>query len=162
MDTPLNRACARGSLRVAEVMVKDLGAKINATGLRSGFSPLHAAALGGHCSIVRYLIQNGAKVNAAIVSGSGKTASAADDPEPFLGYTPLMLAVHAKDPWSVNELLLAGARKDARGLDQKTAQTLLQNLSATNDWDPVMATLASLLEPDATGVQRPQGESARK
>ena len=78
------------------------------------------------------------------------------------GYTPLMLAVHAKDPWSVNELLLAGARKDARGLDQKMAQTLLQELSATNDWDPTMVTLASLLEPDATGVQRPQGSSASK
>ena len=157
MDKPLNRACAKGSLRVVEIMVRDQGATINSTGICSGFSPLHAAAYGGHCNIVRYLIKKGATVNTAIVSDSSETAYS---PEPFLGYTPLMLAVLAKDPWTVNELLLAGARNDARGLDQKTARDLLQELTSTYEWDPVMEALASLLKEDATGLQRPPRDVA--
>jgi hypothetical protein len=159
MDTPLNRACAKGSLRTVEVMVEMLGAKVNVTGMRSGFSALHAAAQGGNCNVVRYLIKQGAKVNAAIMSGTGKTASTQDAPEMCLGYTPLMLAVMAKDPWSVNELLLAGARNNAQGLDGKTPQELLQALSATTAWDPIMAALSSLLEMGAEGVPRPVGSS---
>ena len=163
MDKPLNRACAKGSLRVVEIMVRDQGATINSTGICSGFSPLHAAAYGGHCNIVRYLIKMGATVNTAIVSGSSETfwtLKTATSPEPFLGYTPLMLAVLAKDPWSVNELLLAGARNDARGLDQKTAWDLLSELTGTYDWDPVMEALASLLKKNATGLQRPPRDIA--
>ena len=75
MDTPLNRACAKGSLRTVEVMLEQLGAKITSTGVRSGFSALHVAAQGGNCNVVRYLIKSGAKVNEPVVSGVGKTTS---------------------------------------------------------------------------------------
>jgi len=155
MDTPLNRACAKGSLRCVEIMVEELGAQVISTGALSGFSPLHAAAHGGHCNVVRFLIAKGAEVNASIVSGTGQTPSSIDAAEAFLGYTPLMLAVGAKDPWSVNELLLAGASNNVVALNGKTPLVLLQELSATNAWDTVMSTLSSLLEHGAIGLPRP-------
>ena len=155
VDTPLNRACAKGSLRVVELMVDELDAKVNSTGMRSGFSPLHAAAKGGNCNVVRCLIKRGAKVNAAVVSGTDKTSSAPDLPELYVGYTALMLAVTAKDPWSVNELLLAGAQNNVRAMDGKTPQMLLQEMTAIHAWDPAMAMLSSLLENGVQGIPRP-------
>jgi hypothetical protein len=161
MDTPLNRACAKGSLRAVEIMVEGLGAKVDSTGMRSGFSPLHAAALGGNCNIVRYLLRHGAQASAAIVSGTGKTFSTDAATEPFVGYTPLMLAVLVKDPWSVNELLLAGASNTATGLDGKSPQDLFRDLLSTTGLDPVVTKLGWLLEPGEKGFARETDAGAK-
>ena len=154
MDTPLNRACAKGSLRTVEIMLEGLGAQVNSTGMRSGFSPLHAAAQAGNCNVVRYLLAHGAHASAAIVSGTGKTFSTHDAAEPYVGYTSLMLAVMAKDPWSVNELLLAGASNEVTSLDGKSPQWLFHDLVSAAGQSPIIDQLAWLLEPGAKGVAR--------
>ncbi len=83
-----------------------------------------------------------------------------EDSENFLGYTPLMLAVLAKDPWSVNELLQAGAQSDVMGLDKMTPMKLLQKLGSSqptsNFADPAISRLSLLLEKGAKSVPRPR------
>ena len=65
-----------------------------------------------------------------------------------------MLAVTAKDPWSVNELLLAGASNEVTSLDSMTPQRLFRDLVSVAGQSPILDQLAWLLEPGAKGVSR--------
>ncbi|KAH9083695.1 hypothetical protein EDB83DRAFT_2669650 [Lactarius deliciosus] len=61
-DTPLYRASAPGSLKVAQVLIKH-GANVNALHT-PGSRPLHVASFAGRLEILRLLVAGGADVNA--------------------------------------------------------------------------------------------------
>ena len=58
--TLLQSAAARGDLSLAEVMVEDLGAKVDGVGATPDFTPLWISCCTGHMEVAWYLISKGA------------------------------------------------------------------------------------------------------
>lgn len=87
-ETALMLACLRGQQAMAERLLKR-GASVN----REGWTPLHYAASGEDPNIVAWLLDRGAKVDAAAANGN----------------TPLMMAAQYGASASVEVLLAKGA-----------------------------------------------------
>lgn len=156
-DSPLHLACAKGSLPVVKMLLKQ-GANINAKN-KEGVTPLMTATSKGHKELVQYLLENGA--DCAIQAGNGSTAlmfaSSAGhveiveiliqnrcgiDLQKTDGFTALMLASRNGRFKVVNALLKAGARFD---LVKKDGWSALM-LAAFNGQAPCVQLL---LEKDA-------------
>ena len=105
-ETALNMAAQRGFLKMVELMLRNaITADDRNDPDKNGASPLWWAARGRHTDVVRLLCSKKADVNQANAQGQ----------------TPLMMAAASGNEESVKELLAAGARKDARDLQQKSA-----------------------------------------
>ena len=87
-ESPLMMAALKGYLELARRLV-ERGADVNKT----GWTPLHYAATGGHLEIIQLLLDNYAYIDAESPNGS----------------TPLMMAAHYGTPAAVKLLLEAGA-----------------------------------------------------
>ena len=87
-ETPLMLAALKGHLALAERLVKS-GADVNKT----GWTPLHYAATGGHGPVIRLLLEHHAYI----------------DSESPNGTTPLMMAARYGTPGAVKLLLEEGA-----------------------------------------------------
>ena len=99
----------RASTEIALLLV-EAGADVNATA-KSGFTPLHEAALSGAHSIAEVLLGSGARIN-PVIRGSGHCLDPDND---FAYMTPLDLANRSKGPQLVKML---------RKHDAKTAAEL--------------------------------------
>jgi len=100
-ESPLMLAALRGQLNlVTQLVAKD--ADVNKT----GWTPLHYAATGGHLAIVRLLLDEHAYIDAASPNGS----------------TPLMMAAMFGNPETVKLLLDSGA--DATLVNQSNVTAL--------------------------------------
>ena len=62
------QSAIKGDLTVVKVFV-DAGMSVHIEDDEEGFTVLHLAALGGHLAVVRYLVKQGADVNAKTESG---------------------------------------------------------------------------------------------
>jgi ankyrin repeat protein len=60
--TLLQVAALIGEARMAEALVRDLGANVNAVGDTPGYSPLWISCLNGHLGVALFLVQHGADV----------------------------------------------------------------------------------------------------
>lgn len=69
--SPLYLACQEGHLHLAQFLVKDCGADVHLRAL-DGMSALHAAAVGGHYSLVVWLVRG----RRGVCAGRGGGASA--------------------------------------------------------------------------------------
>ena len=72
-ESPLHRACEKGHLKVATILVTagaDVNLSIHDSSLLFEETPLHRAALAGQEKIVQYLIRSGAKINAVDIDGN--------------------------------------------------------------------------------------------
>lgn len=87
-ETPLMIACLRGRAVIARELV-DRGADVNKT----GWTPLHYAATGGHIEIMQMLLDQSAYIDAESPNGT----------------TPLMMAAMYGTPEAAKFLLDAGA-----------------------------------------------------
>jgi ankyrin repeat protein len=87
-ESPLMMAALKGQLDLARQLIAR-GADVNKT----GWTPLHYAATGGHLEIIQLLLDNYAYIDAESPNGS----------------TPLMMAAHYGTPAAVKLLLDAGA-----------------------------------------------------
>ena len=97
---PLLNAVLEGNLEEVQKLLKQ-GADIHAQDLKSGWTPLHWAALGGSRDVVAFLIEHGANIKAKNKSGE----------------TPLHEAAHYGHRDVVALLIKRGA--DARAQDAK-------------------------------------------
>jgi uncharacterized protein len=87
-ESPLMMAALKGQLELARKLIgKD--ADVNKT----GWTPLHYAATGGHVAIIELLLERHAYIDAESPNGT----------------TPLMMAAHYGSPAAVKALLEAGA-----------------------------------------------------
>jgi ankyrin repeat protein len=87
-ESPLMMAALKGNLEIAKKLV-ERDADINKT----GWTPLHYAATGGHLAIIELLLEKHAYIDAESPNGS----------------TPLMMAAHYGTPAAVKLLLESGA-----------------------------------------------------
>lgn len=92
-ETPLMMAALKGQLDVATLLI-ERGADVNKT----GWTPLHYAATGGHAALVRLLLEHHAYIDAGSPNGS----------------TPLMMAAQYGTPGVVKLLLEEGADPTVR------------------------------------------------
>ncbi|CAM9189928.1 unnamed protein product, partial [Laminaria digitata] len=75
-ETPLHTACGHGSLEMVRALLRDSRGKqaLSAKGSRGvhlEMSPLHRAALGGHCEVVRELLGHGSSLDS--LTGNART-----------------------------------------------------------------------------------------
>ena len=87
-ESPLMLAALRGQLELVKKLV-ERDADINKT----GWTPLHYAATGGHVPVIEYLLDNSAYIDAESPNGT----------------TPLMMAAMYGSPEAVKHLIQAGA-----------------------------------------------------
>lgn len=87
-ESALMLAALKGELGLCQVLIKK-GADVNKT----GWTPLHYAATGGHLEVLRLLLEENAYIDAASPNGT----------------TPLMMAAHYGTPLAVKLLLEEGA-----------------------------------------------------
>jgi uncharacterized protein len=87
-ESPLMMACLKGQIDMAKKLISR-DADINKT----GWTPLHYAATGGHVAIIELLLDQDAYIDAESPNGT----------------TPLMMAAHYGSPAAVKFLLEAGA-----------------------------------------------------
>jgi len=87
-ESPLMLAALKGELGLCQVLIKK-GADVNKT----GWTPLHYAATGGHLEVLKLLLGEHAYIDAASPNGT----------------TPLMMAAHYGTPSAVKLLLEEGA-----------------------------------------------------
>lgn len=87
-ESPLMLAALRGQLDLVKKLVAH-DADIN----KSGWTPLHYAATGGHVPVIEYLLDNSAYIDAESPNGT----------------TPLMMAAMYGSPEAVKHLIQAGA-----------------------------------------------------
>jgi uncharacterized protein len=107
---PLGLACFFGHLEAADYLVR-AGASINTPSNNElHATPLHSAVAGGHASIVKMLLKNGAQPN---VRERG-------------GFTPLHTAAANGDVESIQLLILAGADLHLRSEDEKLSLDLAE------------------------------------
>lgn len=100
-ETPLMMAALKGQTSVARQLI-DHGADVNKT----GWTPLHYAATGGHPAIVAMLLDAHAYIDAESPNGT----------------TPLMMAAHYGTAATVRQLLEAGADASLKNQLGLTAQ----------------------------------------
>ncbi|MCF8208480.1 MAG: ankyrin repeat domain-containing protein [Rhodoferax sp.] len=99
-ESPLMLAALKGHLQVCKQLIS-LDADVNKT----GWTPLHYAATGGHVDVIRLLLEHFAYIDAASPNGS----------------TPLMMAAMYGTPAAVKVLLEAGADPTLRNEIQLSA-----------------------------------------
>jgi uncharacterized protein len=87
-ESPLMLAALRGQLDLVKKLV-ERDADVNKT----GWTPLHYAATGGHVPVIEYLLDNSAYIDAESPNGT----------------TPLMMAAMYGSPEAVKHLIQAGA-----------------------------------------------------
>jgi uncharacterized protein len=87
-ESPLMMACLKGQIEMVKKLI-GRDADINKT----GWTPLHYAATGGHVAIIELLLERHAYIDAESPNGT----------------TPLMMAAHYGSPAAVKALLEAGA-----------------------------------------------------
>jgi uncharacterized protein len=87
-ETPLMLAALRGQLELVKKLV-ERDADVNKT----GWTPLHYAATGGHVPVIEFLLDNSAYIDAESPNGT----------------TPLMMAAMYGSPEAVKHLIQAGA-----------------------------------------------------
>jgi ankyrin repeat protein len=104
-ETPLMLAAIRGSLPMAQALVKR-GASVN----RAGWTPLHYACSGPDNGVAAYLLAQGADINARSENGT----------------TPLMMAARYGNADLVPLLLKAGAEPRAANEQELTAADFAQ------------------------------------
>lgn len=117
--TPLMAAVCADAVHIVELLLAAGANPHRACGC-TGANALHDAAIGGHTSIVKTLLDHGVKP---------------DDSENAEGMTPLMCAVHALDADSVRLLLTHHANPAARSSKGDTAAELLDTI-AQDLWQP--------------------------
>ena len=100
-ESPLMLAALRGQESLVVTLVSR-GAKVNKT----GWTPLHYAATGGHLRVMAFLIGAGADVNAESPNGT----------------TPLMMAAMYGNDATVKLLLESGAHADTRNDQRLSAE----------------------------------------
>ena len=122
--TPLMRACFRGNLKLARLLIEK-GANPNAR-TRYGFTPLIYAASSGNAAVAKLLLEHGAEVNVTVgqgesplmeaVSQSNRELAAAfldqgadANVETESGLTSLMMAAKAGDLHMAKLLVRHGA-----------------------------------------------------
>lgn len=93
----LHQAAADGDLEQVRKLIAQ-GADANATEGERTWTPLLAAATKGHAEIVKFLLESGAKVNAA----------------DSYGYTPLYYAIWSDDKETIKALVVGGADVNKR------------------------------------------------
>jgi len=111
-ESPLMLAALRGQLNLASLLVAR-GAEINKT----GWTPLHYAATGGHVPVIALLLDKKAAINAESPNGS----------------TPLMMASMYGSPEAVKHLIQAGANLQVKNQLGLTALDFAQNASRQNN-----------------------------
>lgn len=119
-ESALMLAALKGHLELAQTLIKN-GADVNKT----GWTPLHYAASGGHLEVISLLLEHSAYIDAESPNGT----------------TPLMMAAMYGTPEAVNLLLQEGADpklKNQQGL------TALQFAQRGNRVDSVEAIAAFL------------------
>jgi ankyrin repeat protein len=99
-ETPLMMAAMLGQVRMAEQLIAR-GADVNKT----GWTPLHYAATGGHVEMIRLLLEHHAYIDAESPNGS----------------TPLMMAAYYGNPAVTQLLLEEGADPTVKNDKQLTA-----------------------------------------
>jgi uncharacterized protein len=87
-ESPLMMACLRGQMDIARKLIAR-DADVNKT----GWTPLHYAATGGHLAVIELLLEHHAYIDAESPNGT----------------TPLMMAAHYGTPQAVKLLLESGA-----------------------------------------------------
>lgn len=117
--TPLMAAVCADAVHIVELLLAAGADPHRACGC-TGANALHDAAIGGHTSIVKTLLDHGVRP---------------DDSENAEGMTPLMCAVHALDADSVRLLLTHGANPATRSSKGDTAAELLDTI-AQDLWQP--------------------------
>jgi ankyrin repeat protein len=110
-ESPLMLAALRGQESLVQTLVAR-GAEVNKT----GWTPLHYAATGGHVRVMAFLIGAQAELDAGAANGT----------------TPLMMAAMYGNAASVKYLLEAGADPEIRNAQQLSALNFAQRAGRTD------------------------------
>ena len=129
-ETPLMLAALRGQLDLVKKLV-ERDADINKT----GWTPLHYAATGGHVPVIEYLLDNSAYIDAESPNGT----------------TPLMMAAMYGSPEAVKHLIQAGADLNIQNGAHMTALDFSQRGNRPNN-----------IELMQEGLRREAAREARK
>ena len=129
-ETPLMLAALRGQLDLVKKLV-ERDADINKT----GWTPLHYAATGGHVPVIEYLLDNSAYIDAESPNGT----------------TPLMMAAMYGSPEAVKHLIQAGADLNIQNGAHMTALDFAQRGNRPNN-----------IELMQEGLRREAAREARK
>ncbi len=129
-ESPLMLAALRGQLDWVKKLV-DRDADINKT----GWTPLHYAATGGHVPVIEYLLDNSAYIDAESPNGT----------------TPLMMAAMYGSPEAVKHLIQAGADLQIKNGANMTALDFAQRGNRPNN-----------IELMQEGLRREAAREARK
>ncbi len=111
-ESPLMLAALRGQLDWVKKLV-DRDADVNKT----GWTPLHYAATGGHVPVIEYLLEHSAYIDAESPNGT----------------TPLMMAAMYGSPEAVKHLIQAGADLQIKNGGNMTALDFAQRGSRPNN-----------------------------
>lgn len=106
-NTALMMAAFKGNMAAVKKLLAK-GAAIN----RTGWTPLHYAAAGGHGDIVRFLIEQGASINAVSTHG----------------ITPLIMAAQEGKHDAIVALLEKGADRSLRNSEKLTAAEVAEKV----------------------------------
>ena len=127
-ESPLMLAALRGQLDWVKKLV-DRDADVNKT----GWSPLHYAATGGHVPVIEYLLEHSAYIDAESPNGT----------------TPLMMAAMYGSPEAVKHLIQAGADLQIKNGANMTALDFAQRGSRPNNIELMQEGLRREAERDA-------------
>ncbi len=125
-ESPLMLAALKGQLALAELMVKK-GADVNKT----GWTPLHYAATGGHLPVIKLLLENFAYIDAESPNGT----------------TPLMMASMYGSPAAVKLLIDEGADPMLKNIQGLTAQQFAQRANRPDAAELVLKAIRSKQSP---------------
>lgn len=111
-ESPLMLAALRGQLELVKKLV-ERDADVNKT----GWTPLHYAATGGHVPVIEFLLEHSAYIDAESPNGT----------------TPLMMAAMYGSPEAVKHLIQAGADLQVRNGANMTALEFAQRGNRPNN-----------------------------
>ena len=127
-ESPLMLAALRGQLDWVKKLV-DRDADVNKT----GWTPLHYAATGGHVPVIEYLLEHSAYIDAESPNGT----------------TPLMMAAMYGSPEAVKHLIQAGADLQIKNGANMTALDFAQRGNRPNNIELMQEGLRREAERDA-------------